>query len=534
MRYSRRVPAALLAVTVLSGAAYSGRRSAQYPAETPVYNGTLRVKAYLTPFNPNFDPSGSPHFFIVEQLFDGLVKVDGNFNVIPGLAEYWTISADQKRIMFYLRRGVKFHDGRELTAEDVKFSLDRLVQNRPGNSCHEYFINKVVGAEAYWKGEAAEVAGFRAVDRYTFEIEWLRPYSQASLYLLSMSFCKILPKDLLMSQGKAFFQKPVGTGPFKFAYFLRGPQLDVLGVRLVVNGAYYGKRPYLYAIEYSPEYTENQFDEGVVHIFPVTSQRLLRGNHLVLENTTLRTCYLAMSCRTAPLDRVEVRMALALGLNKAALAAAAATASSLPQVTENFIPPLLPGFFPRETAASFEPEKARILLARLLPEAAAKPLKLTLVFPAPRTDALSALARELGKELGALGIETEAKYLKAARDIQGIGGPYLKLVDWTMAYPDPENIVMPLFHSLSSVNALAAQYANPSVDRLAEEAEVETSWEKRTGLFRRIEKTLFDDMPAVPLYTEKIRIALQSKVRGATLPAMGFYSLDTKMIWLKE
>ncbi len=81
---------------------------------------------------------------------------------------------------------------------------------------------------------------------------------------------------------------------------------------------------------------------------------------------------------------------------------------------------------------------------------------------------------------------------------------------------------------------VAAQYANPAVDRLAEQAEVEPSWEKRTLLFRKIEKMLFEDLPAVPLYTEKNRIALQSKVRGATLPAMGFYSLDTKMIWLKD
>ena len=103
-----------------------------------------------------------------------------------------------------------------------------------------------------------------------------------------------------------------------------------------------------------------------------------------------------------------------------------------------------------------------------------------------------------------------------------------------MAYPDPENIVMPLFHSRSSTNALAAQYANTAVDQLADQAETETSWEKRMGLFRRIEKILFDDLPAVPLYTEKVRIVLQSKVRGATLPALGFYSLDTKMIWLKE
>lgn len=533
-----RPPALSVALLAAAGLVLAIPVRAQQPEGSPHYNGTLRVKAYLTPFNPNFDPIGSPHYFIVEQLFDGLVKLDSNFAIVPSLAEYWTISDDGTRITFYLRKGVRFHNGRELTAEDVKFSLERLVQNRPGNPVYEYFIRKVVGAEDYWLGRAPEVAGFRVVDRATFEIQWLRPFV-SGLYLLSMYYCKVLPKDLLLAQGKEFFQKPVGTGPFRFAGWMRSEtrpgQLarDIVGVRLERNGSYFGKRPYLFALEYSPFYTEEQIAEGAVHIFPGMSGRVPE-DRLVLENNTLRSVFLAMSCATPPLDRPEVRRALALGISKDKLATAAHSATSIPQVTENFIPPVLPGFFPRDTGSVYEPEKAKLLLDRLLPELASKRLALVLVFDQPKTEVTSGFSRELERELAVLGIDLNTKYLRNSADIAGVRGPYLKYVDWTMAFPDPENIVEPLFRSGSSVNRLNFGYSNPAMDALIDQSEVERSWEKRTELFRRMEKILLAELPGIPVFGERVRIYLDPRVRGAKLPPLGFFFLDTKNIWLEE
>jgi len=524
--------AAALALGTLAtggGPLWGGRQ------EKPRYDGTLRVKAYLTPFNPSFDPTGSPHYFIVEQLFDGLVKFDTNFGIVPALAEYWTISADGKKITFYLRKGVRFHNGRELTADDVKFSLERLVEDRPGNTCYEYFTQKVVGAADFWEKKADEVRGFVVRDPYTFEIEWTKPYvSGLGLSLLSMYYCKILPKDLVQSQGRGFFQKPVGTGPFKFAEWLRSPRLDIVGVRLERNAAYFGKHPYLAALEYSPYYTEGQFEQGSVHIFPVTSDRLLRRNFPVLENDSLRLAFLAMSCGTPPLDQVEVRRALALGISKARLAAAAYSASYVPQLTENFIPPILPGFFPRVLNPVYEPEKARMLLTRLLPETAERPLTLTLVFVQPRKDIYANVAKEFEREMKALGVNPDVKYLRKEEDIRDIRGPYLKFLEWSMAFPDPENIVLPLFHSGSTANQLSFNYANPEMDRLIEQSEVEPGWEKRNRLFRKMESLLFQDLPGMPLYSERVRIVMNPMVRGAKLPALGFFFLDTKNIWLED
>ncbi|OGD14368.1 MAG: hypothetical protein A2V76_02120 [Candidatus Aminicenantes bacterium RBG_16_63_14] len=534
VRRERHFPLSLLALLAVAfGLASPAGPRPQDPGPKPRYNGTFRIKGFLTPFNQVFDPAVPSHYFISEQLYDGLVKFDNHFNPMPALAEYWTVSDGGTRITFFLRKGVRFHNGRELAAEDVKYSLERLVKNRPGNTYYQYFTRKVVGAEEFWQGKAAEVTGFRVVGASTFEIRWTQPYV-SGLYLLGMYYCKVLPKDLLESQGRGFFQKPVGTGPFKFAEWIRSPRLEILGVRLERNPFYYERKPYLSAIEYSPYFTDDQFEEGSVHLVSVTSERILRKRYPVLENNTLKSFFLALSCDVPPLDRPEVRKALALGLDKARLAEAYDTLSNTHQVLENYIPPLLPGFFPRAGGPLTDADAAKLLLDRFLAGSGRKGLTLALLFPAPRTEATSGFARELGRQLGAMEIKLDVKYLRKPEDVRGIREPYLKFLEYNMDFPDPENILVPLYHSRSIVNELNSRYANARLDGLLEQSEVEPSWGRRAGLFREVEKILVQDTPSIPLFSERVRIALLPRVRGVRLPAMGFIFLDVKDIWLED
>ena len=94
----------------------------------------------------SFDPAGGAPAFLLEQVYDGLVKLDSNLGVVPALAEYWVISEDGRTYTFYLRRGVKFHHGRELEAADVKFSLERLVRKGAPGAYSQYFLGRVPGA----------------------------------------------------------------------------------------------------------------------------------------------------------------------------------------------------------------------------------------------------------------------------------------------------------------------------------------------------------------------------------------------------
>jgi len=172
-----------------------------------------------------------------------------------------------------------------------------------------------------------------------------------------------------------------------------------------------------------------------------------------------------------------------------------------------------------------------MLLTRLLPESGGR-LTLTLVFLPPRRDVQASLSRELGRELDAIGINLEVRYLKTAESVRDVRGPYLKFLEWNMDFPDPENVILPLFGSRSLTNQLNSHYSNPRLDALLEQSEVESSWERRTGLFRQMEQILYEEVPAIPLYSERVRIALRPVVRGAKLPALGFFFLDTKEIWL--
>lgn len=510
-----------------------GATGRQAPGEAPRYNGTLRIRGYGQPFNQVFDPALPSHYLITEQLYDGLVRFDARFNPMPALAEYWTASPDGRRLTFYLRKGVRFHNGRDLTAEDVKYSLERLVRNRPGNTYYQYFTRQVVGAQEFWDGKAPEVAGFRVVDPSTFEILWTRPYV-SGLYLLGMFYCKVLPKDLVEGQGRSFFLKPIGTGPFRFEEWIRGPKLEILGVRLERNPFYYERKPYLSAVEYSPHFTDDQFEDGSVHMVSVTSERLLRPRYQILENDTLKSYFLALSCDLPPLDRPEVRRALALAVDKDRLAEAYSSLSFGYQVLRNYIPPLLPGFLPRVEAPLTDPDAAKLLLDRFLPENGRKNLRLGLLIPGPRTDALARFARELERQLAALEIRLDVRYLRKPDDAVDVRAPFLKLVEYQMDFPDPENILVPLYHSRSVVNLMNARYASPQLDALLERTEVEPSWEKRAALFREAEKILFKDTPAVPLFSERVRLAVRPQVRGVRLPATGFIFLDVKDIWLAQ
>jgi ABC-type transport system substrate-binding protein len=505
--------------------------TAKKSAEEPVGGGTLRVRAFTDAFWPSLDPAKDAQIFVMEQIYDGLVRLDQNLKVLSSLAESWVFSDDGKRTVFYLRKGVRFHHGREFEAEDVKFSLERLVSKGTAGSYYQYFTSKVVGAQEYWEGKAKDVAGFRVRDKYTFEIQWRYP-NVSALYLLSMNFCKIVPRDLVINQGRDFFFRPSGTGPFRFAYWLRSPKLEIVGVRLERNSDYFGKKPYLEAIEFSPHYTLDQFLDKQIDIIPYISKRLSETDCQVLENENFNTVFLGMSCHIWPLDRPTVRRAIFLGINKKELAQVAFRFDTVPLVTNNYIPARLPGFFPVDDTAGFNPEAARAILRQEgFPEGIAPP-PLNVFFAQPRREEDQKVFRALSDQLARLGIRLRMKYYGSLKDLRPLKEPYLVMINWMMDFPDPENIILPIFLSSSFVNMNLLRYSNPQLDELAQKAEAERSWAERISLFHKMEDVLFVDVPAIPLFSSQQRLALQPYVRGAKIPPLGLLYLDVKEIWL--
>jgi ABC-type transport system substrate-binding protein len=509
-------------------------RSPRRQVETAKSGGTLRVRTFtLHPFKPEFDPAGAAHVFILNQIYDGLVRLDKNLNPVGSLAEYWVISDDGRRYTFFLRKGVKFHHGREVEAEDVKFSLERLVHRETKGAYYQFLTTKVVGAQEYRDGLAPDVSGFRVLDKHTFEILWKSPYISA-LYLLSMDFCKILPRELVQSQGGGFFSRPSGTGPFKFRNWLRNSKLDIVGVKLERNDDYLPRKPYLEAIEFSPYYTPDEFLDEKVDIIPYTSDRLAGRDIRVLEGKTFTTAFLMLSCHLAPLDRPAVRRAIAMAINKREIARAAFRLDTNPQVTDNFIPPRLPGFYPAEPKQGPNLEEARKILAQEGFAGKDDFPRFTLFLQEDGRDAEPRVYSVLKEELAQLGISLRLREYGGWEEVAPSKEPYLLLLHWSLDFPDPENIVLPLFFSGAGLNQSLLHYSNPRLDEMAKAAEVEQSRTARTALFRKIEQLLVEDVPAIPLFSRQHRLAVQPYVRGVKPPPLGFFYLDAKEIWLDK
>ncbi len=495
--------------------------------------GTLRVRTFNTSLTPTLDPIlPDCDIIIADQIFEGLIRFNSSLQIIPELADYWVISPDGTKYIFYLKRNIRFHHGRLLTARDVKFSLERLLL--PGNGpFYQYFISKVVGAKEFYEGKAPEVQGFVIHDDHVFGINLTAPHPSL-LSVLAAPFCKIYPEDLLKSQGKDFFYRPSGTGPFKFAYWLRDSRLRIMGVRLERNENYYGLKPHLEAIEFSAAFSINQFLDREIDIIPYYSPSLSRTECQVLESDSFRLIYLGFSCHRPPFDNPFVRKAVNLAIDKRELARFYFTFESMPQILDNIIHPRLPGFFPRQIRNEKNINEARTLIAK------AGFLFITNLGPVDFCVLKSDRWRgeriypRLKEQLAEIGLDLRLRLINSFKSIEATKNPYIVLFSWKIDFPDPENIIRPLFSLNSEINRRLFHYESEVLETLLARSEKEKSWGRRNEIFREIEATLLEDLPVIPLFFLHQRLAVQRYVRGIKVPALGFSVIDMSLIWKEE
>ena len=158
---------------------------------------------------------------MIKSLFDGLMDyVPGTTNLRPGLAESYELSADGLTYTFHLRAGVKFHNGREMTADDVKYSLDR-VTNPATQSPGAGFFGSIAGFENAGDGG---LSGVEVVDPLTVRITLSRP-DATFLHVMAINFSSVVPKEAVDEFGADFGKHPVGTGAFKLAEWTTGQRL---------------------------------------------------------------------------------------------------------------------------------------------------------------------------------------------------------------------------------------------------------------------------------------------------------------------
>ncbi len=119
--------------------------------------------------DPAISGDATSHEYVI-QLFSGLVALDDNLEPAPDIAQDWTVSDDGRTYTFELRQDVRFHDGREVKAEDFKYSWDRAADPDTGSLTAASYLGDIVGVSEVLAGESNEISGVRIVDDYTLEV----------------------------------------------------------------------------------------------------------------------------------------------------------------------------------------------------------------------------------------------------------------------------------------------------------------------------------------------------------------------------
>ena len=482
-------------------------------ASQPTQGGTL-MRLWDDP--PTLDPhltGDVTSAVIIVEVFGGLVTIEpqnpGNINdqqmeIVGDLAERWDISDGGRTYTFHLRKDAKFHNGNVVTAQDIKWSLERATDPATQAPTVDIFLGDILGVPAKLEGLATEISGVRVIDDFTLSItaDATKPY-----FLAKLTYPTAFVLDRENVEGnRNWFLDPNGTGPFRLVEYSPGEL-----IRLERNEFYHLGPPYLDEVHFilSGGSAMLMYENDELHVTGIALAQLgtIRdpSNPLSKDVRTappaFEISYMGMNPNVPPFDDRNVRQALNYAIDKETIARVVLDDHAIP--AQGILPPGFPGYNPSLEGYEFNPAKAMQLLQDSKYGANLEGMpRITLTLPgsfgatvSPSYDAILQMWKDnLGIEVSL--VQTEwATFLQDLRRLrfQMFGG-----LAWIADYPDPENFLDILFHSESSDNHMG--YSNPDLDRLLEQARTELDQEARFNLYHLAEEMILRDAPWIPLW----------------------------------
>ncbi len=472
---------------------------------------------------------------IANQLFDGLVQFDGALAIRPAIAETWTASRDGLVWTFNLKKGVKFHNGREVTAEDFVYSFTRIVDPKTKSGGSALFM-KIKGAREFAQSLASNVEGLAAPDRYTLRIT-LSESQAPFVSSLAVGFAKVVPREIVEKLGEDFGRQPVGTGAFRFVEWVRDQHIT-----LGANTDYFEGRPSLDRLEYriftgeALDQMFAEFEQGNLEDSGIPTrerQRLLNGRkYQFIRRPILGIAFLGINTTQKPLDDPRVRQAINYAIDRRTIMGEIYQDQYLPGV--GILPPGTYGYDPKLVGYPYDPKKAAELLAAA-GYPGGKGLPVIQIWSARKNDEAVAEHDAIVKHLAAVGVRAEVHYNTNWPEYKAqvyAGKLPIFRYSWYADTPDPETFLGQLFDSRGSDNITG--FRSATVDTLLQRARLETSAQRKIQLYQEVERRIIGDAPLIVLSYYTYERVFQPYVKGIQVSAMGDPFIPMKKIWIER
>ncbi|AWK85882.1 ABC transporter substrate-binding protein [Azospirillum thermophilum] len=452
---------------------------------------------------------------VLRQVYEGFTAMDAEGNAVPALATGWETADGGRSWRFSLRRGVRFHSGREFTAADVLWTWERHLTRKPQPGYSAFYLRGVEGAAALQRGDASSLSGVTIPDPHTLVVRLTEPDALFPLYPFLF-----VDRGLEAEFGPSWpEQASGGTGPFRFASWRRGDS-----VRLEAHAGYWGGAPAVDGVQLSvlpdPNTLLARYDAGDLDVAPLpenlvrSAVRQPRYDGQVRAFRRAQVRYLAVNQDLYPPFRDQrVREALRLALDRAATVDGLHAGRAV--LAEGFVTPGLGGYHPDSAApAPADPVRAKALLAEA-GHAGGRGLPPLQIAGAPNVrEEATYFAAQLG---AVLGIPVGVRILERGAYVAAIneGREALFFNGWTADYPDPMDQLASQWFSASPTNR--SRWRDPSFDRLVDRARSLADPAARHALYREAEHLLNAGSAAVPLPVPQYVALMRPGVTGVVI-----------------
>ena len=460
---------------------------------------------------------------IMGNVFEGLIGYDEKNGYVPRLAEKWEATNRGRTYTFHLRKA-KFHNGREVTAEDFKWTWERNLGKELASPIAANYLGAIVGVQEVADGKAATISGVKVLDSRTLQVtlDKPRPYFLGNL---TYPCTFVLSKELVGPKEIKTTKEAVGTGPFRLAKVVEDAEVD-----LEAFDDYWGGKPKIQRIA-RPVVIDgatrlNGFRNGQYDILALPRADVANAESDPKLKESLRfepraaIFYFTLNQRKyAPFRDERVRRAFAMTLNRDRIVDDLLTGQ---RVCHGLVPFGVPGYQDDYKGVPYDPKAARALLAEAgYPGGKGLP-DLELDYRAARQDsriACEAAATDWRKELN-VPITTKALELGALLARRNKEQLQMGWLSWNADYLDPQNFLSALMMSTSKLNHDG--FHDAEFDRLCAQADVDGDPVRRLATYRKAERIAVERAARLPLYSERQPLLVSPRVKGLRTNLFGF------------